>query len=207
MATYFNFNFITPAAPNDPLVDEAAHLNANWTEIDNKLAPYNNGTTVTPVEIGQEYIDASGRFAVWDGTSSRVPDDIDAAWSAWTNIPMLAPRVIRPGFQPKWRSNSLLRKVELTGGIQFDSSANTWTAGSSFQFNALSTGSPASSFAPIGGTHRSQAAAALTAGTVVVAAGYITVDTSGAFVRMSAQYLGGPGGGNFIMLDQVWWWY
>lgn len=203
---YLNFTKITPAAPNDPNVDEVSQLNANWDLLDTKLAPYVNGGTITNVETGQEFIN-SGRYAVWDGAAIRYPDDIDAAWSAWTNIPMNAPRAIRPSFQPKWRNNTLLRMVELAGGIQFDSAASAWTLGSSFQFNALSAGSPANTLGPVGGTFKATCAAALSAGTTVVAGGLITIDTSGSFVRMAAQYLGGPGGGNFLMLDQVWWWY
>lgn len=207
MADYLNFNKILPPTPNDPVVNEVTQLNNNWDLLDLKLTPLMNGGTLTLAEVGQEYLDSNSRFAVWDGSAARVPDDIDSAWSAWTNIPMLAPRVIRPSFQPKWRSNSLLRKVELNGGIQFDASANLWTQGSSFQFNALSAGSPANTLGPVGGKHINQCATGLTAGTSVTAGGYITIDTSGSFVRMAAQSLGGGGGGNFIQLDQVWWWY
>jgi len=207
VATFFNFTKIIPPTPNDPLVDEVAQLNANWDHLDLRLTPLMNGGTLTLAEAGQEYLDSNSRFAVWDGAAARVPDDIDSAWSAWANIPMLAPRAIRPSFQPKWRSNSLIRKVELSGGIQFDSSANPWTQGSSFQFNALSAGSPANTLGPVGGKHINQCATGLTGGTSVTAGGYITIDTSGSFVRMAAQYLGGGGGGNFVELDQVWWWY
>lgn len=205
--TYLNFTKVTPASPNDPLVNEATQLNANWDQLDSKLQPYIAGGSITNLEAGQEFFDSNFRFAVWDGSTTRIPDDIDSAWSAWTNIPMLSPRVIRSSFQPKWRNNSLLRKVELTGGIQFDASANVWTMGSSFQFNSLAAGSPANTLGPVGGKHIAQCAAALTGGTSVTAAGYIVIDTSGSFVRMSAQYLGGGGGGNFLQLEQVWWWY
>lgn len=207
MANYLNFTKVAPPAPNDPNVNEATQLNANWDELDNKLAPYNNGTTVTPVEVGQEYVDGSGRFAVWDGAAARVPDDIDAAWSAWTNLPMFTGRAIRSGYQPKWRLNSLLRIVQLSGGVQFDSSAGTWTTGGLFTINADASGSPPAVQIPVGGYHISPCAAALTAGTSVVAAGYIYIDKPGTFVRIRGQYMGGPGGGNFLMLEQVWWWY
>lgn len=204
---YLNFTKITPAAPNDPVVNEVTQINNNWDQLDSKLQPLDTGGSLSSLEAGQEYLDGSFNFTVWDGAAARTPDNIEGAWSAWTNIPMLSPRVIRSGFQPKWRSNSILRKVELTGGIQFDASANPWTMGSSFQFNSLASGSPASSLAPIGGKHIAQCAAALTGGTSVTAAGYVTIDSSGGFVRMSAQYLGGGGGGNFLQLEQVWWWY
>jgi hypothetical protein len=207
MANFFNFTKIVPAAPSDPLVDEAAQLNANWDHMDARLTPLMLGGTLTLAQAGQEYLDSNSRFAVWDGAAARIPDDIDSAWSAWTNIPMLAPRAIRSTFQPKWRSNSLLRKVELSGGISFDVSSNVWTQGTLFQFNALSAGSPANTLGPVGGKHVNQAATGLTAGTSVTAGAYIVIDTSGSFTRMSCQYLGGGGGGNFVQLEQVWWWY
>jgi hypothetical protein len=206
--TYLNFNKIIPPKPNDPTVDEVAQLNNNWDLLDAGLKPYIDGSAPTfTLETGQERFDGSDNFAVWDGAALRAPDDSALGWSAWTNIPMLAPRAIRTGFQPKWRSNSLLRKVELTGGIQADNVASAWTMGSLLQFNSLAAGSPANTFGPIGGKHVAPAGAALTAGTSVTAAGYIVIDVSGSFVRMSAQYLGGGGGGNFIQLEQVWWWY
>ncbi len=203
---YFNLNKITPAAPNDPTVNEVTQLNNNWDNLDSKLGIYINGGSLTGIETGQEYLGTGSRFAVWDG-AEFLTEDIDSAWSAWTNIPMLSPRAIRTGFQPKWRSNSLLRKVELTGGIQFDAAASAWTMGSSFQFNDLVTGSPTTTFTPIGGFHRAQCAAALTGGTSVTAAGRISIDTQSGFIKMSAQYMGGGGGGNFLQLEQVWWWY
>lgn len=207
MANYFNFTKITPVAPNDPLVDEVTQLNNNWDQLETKLTPYMNGGAIGMAQAGQETFDGSFRYAVWDGAALRIPDDIDAAWSAWTAIPMLAPRVIRPSFTARWRSNSILRMVELSGGIQFDAAANPWTMGSSFQFNTLGAGSPANTLGPIGGKHVSPVATALTAGTSVTANGIVTIDTSGSFVRMAAQYLGGGGGGNFMELEQVWWFY
>lgn len=204
---YINFTKIAPPTPNDPTVNEVTQINDNWDQLDLKLQPYMIGGSIVNLEEGQEYFNGSFNFTVWDGTAGVVPDDIAQGWSAWTNLPMLAPRVIRSGFQPKWRSNPLYRMVELSGGILFDAGANPWTMGSSFQFNQLAAGSPASSFVPVGGKHISQAATALTGGTSVASGAYITIDSSGGFVRMAAQYMGGGGGGNFVMLDQVWWWY
>lgn len=206
MADYLNFAKILPNSPNDPVVNEVTQTNANWDLLDTQMQSYLTGIP-TPTEVGQESFDSNFRYTVWDGAAKRIPDDIDASWSAWTAIPMLAPRVVRASFTPRWRSNSAYRMVELAGGIQFDNVASQWTMGSSFQFNSLAAGSPANTLGPVGGTHKSPAATALSAGTTVVASALITIDTSGSFVRMAAQYLGGPGGGNFIQLDQVWWWY
>ena len=207
--TYFNFTKITPPAPNDPLVDEVAQLNNNWDHIDTKLSPYLTGGTLTDVETGQEFLDTNLRFAVWDGAAIRIPDDIDGAWSAWTALPMFAPRVARASYTPRWRNNSAYRMVELAGGAQFNVAQDPWTLGGYFTLNADSAGAIPASMIPIGGTHVSQAAAALSAGTTVVAGAMIRIDKPGGntFCRVSVQYMGGPGGGNFIQLDRVWWWY
>lgn len=207
---YFNFNKITPPAPNDPLVDEAAQLNANWDHLDLKLQPYMSGGAIVNLETGQEFFNVGFNFSVWDGAATVTPDDIADNWSAWTNLPMATGRVVRTGFQPKWRNNPLLRMVELTGGVIFDGAAAAWPMGTSFLLNADSSGSPPLSMLPVGGKHVQQAAAALTGGTSVAAGAHIVVQNPGGtsgFVRVAAQYLGGGGGGNFIMLDQVWWWY
>lgn len=207
MADYLNFTKIIPPKPNDPVVNEATQINANLAMLDTQLQPYMLGGSLTLTEVGQESFNGAFRYSVWDGTSQILPDDIDSGWSAWTALPILSPRVLRTGFTPRWRNNSFTRMVELSGGVNFDASANPWTLGSQFQINQLASGSPTSSLAPIGGTHKSPCATALSAGTTLVAGGLVTVDSSGGFVRINAQYMGGPGGGNFLMLDQIWWWY
>ncbi|GHF92032.1 hypothetical protein [Streptomyces griseosporeus] len=200
---FLNLNKIT----GDPNVDEVNQINLNWDEIDNKVGPYIVGGFLPNVETGQEY-PSGGRYNVWNGSAGRTPDDtIQTGWGAWVNLPVVSPRAIRPGFQPKWRNNSYLRKIECAGGYQFDSAANPWTLGSYFAMNFSTTGSPGISFAPVGGIHVQPIAAALSAGTTVVASAMAKVDVSTDFVRISVQYMGGPGGGNFIMLDQLSWWY
>ena len=206
---YFTLNKITPPAPNDPNVNEVTQLNDNWDNIDLKLSPYISGGAMSGVQQGQEHFDSNFDFCVNDGASTIRPDDIGEGWSAWTNLPMLSPRAIRPSFTPKWRNNSLLRMVELTGGVLFDAVASAWTMGTSFIVNADAAGSPPASMQPIGNLHISPAATGLTTGTAVVASALVRVEIPGGstFVRIGAQYMGGPGGGNFVMLDQVWWWY
>lgn len=209
MAGFFNFNKITPPAPNDPTVNEEVQLNQNWDQLDTKLQSYINGGPISNIEVGQEIFDNNFNYCVWTGSSTRKPDDIVTSWSSWTNIPILSPRAPRPNFTPKWRNNSAYRMVELVGGILFDSASSAWTLGVLHTINSDTTGAIPASFAPIGGLHISQAAAGLSAGTTVVAAGHIQIDkpAGNTYTRIRAQYLGGPGGGNFIMLDQVWWFY
>lgn len=206
---YMNFTKIAPPAPNDPTVNEVTQLNNNWDLLDSKLSPYMSGGAISDIETGQEIFASGFRFGVWNGAAVRTPDDIDAAWSAWTAIPMFSPRVVRAGFTPRWRNNSLLRMVELSGGVLFNAAADPWTMGSLFTINADSAGAIPASMTPVGGTSRSPAATGLTAGTTVVAGALAIIDKPGGntFTRIQCQYMGGPGGGNFIMLDQVWWWY
>lgn len=206
---YINFTKITPAAPNDPVVNEDTQLNDNWDLLETKVGVYVTGGAVSDLETGQELFNGSFRYGVWNGSTTRITDDIDAAWSAWTNIPMFSTRAVRSGFQPKWRNNTLLRKVELTGGVLFNAAADPWTMGTLFTINADSSGSPPAAQVPVGGTHICQCAVALTAGTSVTAGGYAFIDKPGGntFTRIRVQYLGGGGGGNFVMLDQIWWWY
>lgn len=205
---YFNFTKIVPPAPNDPFVDEAAQINANWDHLDAKLEPYMFGGTISDIEQGQEFFNEDFEFCVYDG-GIVTPDDIPEGWSDWTNLPMQSGKFARSSFTPKWRNNPLYRMVELTGGVIFDVSAGPWTLGSSFLINADAEGSPPAEMRPIGNLHYSPCGASLTTGTSVVSAGFITVEqpVGSTYTRIGAQYLGGPGGGNFIMLDQVWWWY
>lgn len=206
---YFSFNKITPPAPDDPNVDEVTQLNENWDTIDLKIDPYINGGTISDIEIGQEFPNANFDFCVQGSGGTVIPDDISEGWSAWTNIPLLSPRSSPVGLTPKWRNNSLLRMVELTGAVTFNVAADPWTLGSSFLVNGDVVGSPPGSMQPIGNLHYSPAAAGLPADPAITAGGFITIEQPGGstYTRIRAQYLGGPGGGNFISLDQVWWWY
>lgn len=204
---YLNFNKITPPAPNDPLVNEVTQLNDNWDQLDTKLQPYMIGGSITDLETGQEFFDGDFRYCVWDGAAPRLPDNISAGWSAWTAFPMNAPRAARSGLIPKWRNNSLYRMVECVGGVLFNAAADPWTLGSAFTINTDTANSPPSSMVPIGAKHVSPLATGIPSAPAIVAGAMATVDVSGTHIRIQLQHLGGPGGGNFIQLDQLWWWY
>lgn len=205
---YLNFTKIVPAAPNDPNVDEVTQLNNNWDLLDSKLSPYMIGGTITNLEAGQEFFGGPNtRYAVWNGTASRYPDVIDSGWSAWNSFPMTL--AIRSGFVPKYRVNTTIRRVELVGGVQWDSAGNAWTLGALFNVtNDIAGGIPAA-YTPVGGKAVCIGAGPSTTSPSVVAAGYFVIDkpAGNTYIRIQAQYLGGPGGGNFLQLDQVGWWY
>lgn len=205
---YIPFNRIQPPAPNDPLVNEQSQLNANWDLLDSKLKPYYYGGTISNVEVGQEFFSGSNfNFAVWDGTAPVIPEAIPEGWTAWTNLPVATGRSARAGFTPQWRSNPLYRMVELSGGFLYDGASSAWPTQTLVTLNQAAANSPASSFAPVSGKDVQPCSVALTDGTSIVAGGLVTIDVSGGFVRIRGQYMGGPGGGNFFMLDSVWWWY
>jgi hypothetical protein len=206
---YLNFTKITPAAPNDPNVDEAAQLNANWDLLDAKLAPYMVGGTISNVQQGQEFFSgADTRYAVWDGTATRIPDTMDTGWSAWTNFPMAGTFTARSGFRPKWRVNTIIRRVECVGGVIWDAAGNAWSNGL-WQIFADAAGDVPATYLPVGGKAVCIGAGPSTSAGNNVAASYFVIDKPVGYtnLRIQGQYLGGLGGGNFIQLDQVGWWY
>jgi hypothetical protein len=206
---FLNFTKIAPAAPNDPNVNEVTQLNNNWDLLETKLTPYISGGTITGIETGQEFFGAGFEYTVWNGSAGRQPDDCASSWSAWTTVPLIAPFTHRTGHTLKWRTNSLLRMVELVGSVQADAAASAWTPGSTVTITSDVAGAIPVQNTPIGGIHFGVCATALSAGTTVVAGARIVVDKPGAnnFCRLRATYMGGPGGGNFIQADQIWWWY
>lgn len=205
---YLPFNRIEPPAPNDPQVNEQTQLNGNWDLLDSKLKPYYQGGFLNNVEVGQEFFSGVNfDFGVWDGAATVTPEAIPEGWTAWTNLPVATGRSARGGFTPRWRNNPLYRMVELSGGFLYDGAASAWPNNAAHLLNAPSAGSPPTSMVPVGGKHIQPCAVALTEGTINVAGGLVVVDIDSGFVRIRGQYMGGPGGGNFIMLDQVWWWY
>lgn len=202
--TYFNLLQIAPPSPNDPLVNEVTQINNNWDDIDTKIGALTTTTgTITSPEQGQEYITNTGRTRVWNGAANRDPDDIDASWTAWTALPVAATVAVRPSFTPRWRNNTALRRVELAGGILKDAGAGAWPAAVVVVTTGVS-GIP-DTLQPIGGVTRQMSAAALpaTGGT----GAWWQVDTNTSFVRLRTRYMGPAGGGNFIQLDGIEWWY
>lgn len=204
----FNFNLITNP-PADEFVNEATQLNANWNDLETKLSWFQAFGTITTgiLDPGFEAL-ISGRQAVWNGTAMRNPSSIPGTWSPWATLSPVSPYVLRTGFPIKWRSNNTLRKVELTGGF-----LNTVSA-SAFPHTAYATlinAGISSAFKPVGGTHfQHSATAAITSATVgvdVATARIRVTQTSTNPCVIDCHYLGADGGGNFVMLDGVEWYY
>lgn len=205
--TYFNFTKVTPASPNDPFVNVTTHLNNNWDEIDSKFTTLTGmPSTLTSPEQGQEIYDVVGnRFRVWNGTAWRDTDAIDSAWSAWSTLPLSANVIARPNVVLKWRNNTLLRRVELSGAVEKDVAQDPWSAG----LILITTGTSGipSTLQPIGGLTFFSGAAALPSVSGNGACGYHKIDVVGSWVRIQSQYVGGNGSGNFLQYDRVRWWY
>lgn len=204
----FNFNLITDP-PGDEYVDEESQLNHNWDQIESGLGwlQYYNAQPPS-LDVGIEALTGGNRHAVWNGSALRTPYSIPSGWTAWTTLTPVSPYVVRGAAYPfKWRRNSELRKVQVTGGIINTASAVAWPHTSWATF--LTTGI-ASTYQPVGGLHLQHTATSGINSTVVgedVAASRVRARTVGATVWLEAHYMGADGGGNFLMLDRLEWYY
>ena len=211
MPGYFDLVKITPPAPNDPTVNEVTQLNDNWDKLDTRLGVYRtfSGNPV-PLQEGQEFtgnVLGYGKvFAVWDGTTLRVPDRVMTDWTAWEVLPVVNCQSVT-GQPVKWRSNPVLRRVELCGSVIKDGAGSAWPA-SVVKITANTGGIP-DALKPFGGkTFSSNAAAAPDAMIALVSGFYVKVyGNAVASTQIDVRYLGGPGNGNFGSLDGTSWWY
>lgn len=210
---FINLTKITPAAPNDPTVNEVTQLNNNWDEINTRLekmktSPGIIDVTDNPVannvEIGMEAA-RSNRLHVWDGSAWRFTDVHDTGWSAWTNIPLSISVASRPGFIPQYRTNSLLRLGELRGCLLKDGIASAWTHNLNVvASNAVSQ--PIASFTPVTVFSYMLGTSIPTTPTTQTAAARGFINGVDGW-RLTVCWEGSSGGGNFISLDDMKWWY
>ena len=211
---YFDFNYVTDP-PNDEFVDEVGQLNDNWQEVADKINPFNQkpadftGITV-PVgteAFDPEHVGSEDRIAVWNGTTWIRSLNHTTSWDTWELVPVRAPRLIRTGFPLVYRLNQVTRRVVLMGGVQFDAGAGPWTTNTTYEITT-DAALPVS-LAPVGDLSYQQAAT----GQVTVANQFasaiieIKAATGPDRTAISVRYQGDAGGGNFIMLDGIEWWY
>jgi hypothetical protein len=206
--TYFNFNKITPpVGPSDPLVDVNSQLNANWDEIDRTLSVQQGLSPVVNPEIGLEVIDMPNRrFNVYNGSAFISPDDIDNAWTDYIAIPLLAP--IFPRLTPRYRSNPLLRRVEVHGQAQNGSLPSAFGT-ATFQITADTGGIP-DSMKPVTQKVIYNNSGGPTTNPSLASASYITVianPTAGNSVRISGRFMGASNSNSSLFLDGLAWWY
>lgn len=211
---YFNFNYVTNP-PNDELVNPTTQLNANFTELDDKIKGFNTqpNTIVSP-PVGTEGLfpgtpsTDNYRIGVWTGTEWIRTINANLAWEAWTTLNLLAPAVQRSSvFTPKYKINSVYARLVLGGGVLLNAAADPWPTGTTVRITA--TGAIPIAYAPIGGwSYQPVAVASPTgAGGFSVAQAIVDAVTDPTDVRISIRYQGDAGGGNFVMLDSLGWWF
>lgn len=211
---YFDFNYVTDP-PNDETVDEVTQLNDNWQEVANKINPFNQSPadfTGITVPKGTEAFDpehagSENRIAAWNGTTWIRSLNHGSAWNAWQLVPIRAPRVLRTGFPVAIRVNQVTRHVVLMGGVLFDAGSGAWTTNTTYEITT--DAAIQQSLAPVGGLSYQQGATGMitTANGFASAVVEIKSATGPDRTAISVRYQGDAGGGNFIMLDGIEWWY
>lgn len=213
--TYFNFNFVTDP-PNDELVNVEAQINDNWEDVETKLLPFNQkpsdfGAIVKPkgTEAFRPTPGFEHRISAWDGAEWRSSLAHSTSWGLWQTVLIRAPTVIRPNFPVVARVNAMLRKVEISGGVLFDGAASAWPTGTTVEITADTA--IQTSFAPANAAK--QAFQQVATGAITVANGFASavaiVEQKAGPDRtaISVRYQGDAGGGNFIMLDGLGWYF
>lgn len=204
---FFNFNLLTDP-PGDPLIDEDVYLNQNWDKLDSRLNQFQQipNTIAATIPIGTEAFRTSGLVMVWTGSAWRNADSIPLGWSAWNLISIEpAAAVNRPGFELKYRVNTVCRKVELAGGLRATAASGPWVRGK-ILVTTTTGGIPAAN-KPVY-DHIQQSATGI--GTVAgqFASARIHIEANGTnSVKLFVSYQGDDIGGNFVMFDNVKWFY
>lgn len=210
---YLSLNKITPAAPNDPLVNRVTHLNDNWDEINaatlkmhqasGTLDLFNN-PGANSVETGQEIIHLSRKY-VWNGSAWIGVIDYAATWSAWTQVPLSANVINRTSFPLEYRTNPDLRRGELRGCIQRDAVPTAWVHNTDvIASNAVSQ--PIANFPPSVETDFLTGTSLPTTPSTQTAGAHCKLNATNGW-QLTVRFRGSAGALNFIALDGMHWWY
>jgi len=211
--SFISLNRITPAAPNDPLVNRVTHLNDNLDEINNLMDKMqtaagtadlyaNPGTN--NVETGQEITHLSHKY-VWTGSVWKAIVDAAAGWSSWTQVPLSANVINRTGFNLEYRTNSGLRKGELKGHIQRDAVPTAWVHNTDVvASNAVSQ--PIAGFTPVVEADFIIGASLPTTPSTQVSSAHCKINGTNGW-QLTVRWRGNAGSLNFICLDGCSWWY
>lgn len=206
---FFNFNLITDP-PNDEFVNEDTQLNQNLDKLDTKLALFPAlPTVITPLVMGTEVLNDSDPFpspAVWDGTGWRYMDNDDEDFDLWQSLPLIAPITGRTGIMPRYRVNTVIRKVELAGGVLATAAAAAWSR-TKVQITA-NTGGILDAYKPVGTQSIQQVATGAGTAAGQFASARITIEgNAGNSVKISVSYQGDNVNGNFVQLDGAGWYF
>lgn len=210
--TYFNLNKVTDP-PLDELVDEVTQINDNWQELDDKTKPMTVNPSVfgaIPLVQGLEAFDpaGTGRIALWTGAQWVRGIEHSFGTGAWTALAIRAPIVARTGFPPVAKVDTWSRKITLAGGVILNATADPFVTGTTYEITTDAAISP--TLIPVNGGQSIQYGAV---GAITAASGFgsavVTIESKSSPSRtaISVRYQGDAGGGNFIMLDGITWWY
>lgn len=207
---YFNFNYVTNP-PLDELVNPTTQLNANWQEVDDKIKGFNTqpNTVINP-PLGSEALHPvdTHRIGVWNGTEWIRSINPNLSWGVWTAFNLLAPAVQRSAvFTPKYKVNSVYARVALSGGVLFNVAADPWPTGTTVRIT--DTGAIPIAYKPLGGWSYQTVAVSTPSGAGGFSSAQAIVDavTDPSDIRISIRFQGDSGGGNFVMLDSLGWWF
>ncbi|MGS2592232.1 hypothetical protein [Streptomyces hebeiensis] len=212
---YFNFNYVTDP-PNDEQVDPITQLNENWEDVNDKIRPFQDRPTtlINPPKGTEAFYPESPssdsyRIAVYNGTSWCRSLNHSGSQAVWQALELRSPYVARTGFPPVAKIFPFMRYVILSGSVQISASATPWPTNTSVEITTDTAIN--SSLTPVnGGFSMSQCAT----GQVTAANGFAsavvwlqaeTTPTNRVAIRV--RYQGDSGGGNFVSLDGMRWWY
>lgn len=200
--------------PNDEAVNYQTQLNENWSEIDDKITPFNSqpaNFTGIAIPVGTEAIDyvaddgVKYRVAVWDGTKWNRTLNHSFAWTPWQILPVRAPVVAKSDTPPMIRVNLVEQRVVLMGGVIYNATADAWPANTDVE---ITTDTAVESvYAPYSGLHVQQLASGVITTANSFASAVASVSPVATRTAIKVRYQGDAGGGNFIQLDGLEWWY
>lgn len=202
---FFDFNYVTDP-PNDELVNEQTQLNDNLDKLDSRLAQFQKGLDhITNPPLGTE-AQLFGAVGVFTGTSWRYPVSIHNGWGSWQTLPLQSPVIARVDYTPRYKINTTIRKVILSGAVTYGPTPSMWPY-SKVKITS-NTGGISSFYNPV----NNLAIQYVTAGAVTVDGGYagarLFVESNGTnSVSISIHYQGDDNNGDFVSLDGVSWWF
>jgi hypothetical protein len=211
---YFDFNYVT-TPPNDETVDEVTQLNNNWEEVETKLLPFNQqpadftGITIPKGTMAMRPDDGSDRMAVWNGIEWSGSVNPANVWEAWQPVSLRAPVIARTGYTLEAKIDTLSRRIVLMGGVQLNATADAWNTATTYEITTDTAIQSSLAPANVDGVSIQQGAtgAVTTASGFASAVIWIQRRTVPDRTAISVRYQGDAGGGNFIMLDGIEWWY
>ena len=152
--TFYDFDIMADQ-PADPTVNVVTQLNNNWDKFDSRLT--NNlqlATDINNIPLAQRETGMliAGRLAginglfYWNGAAWVKPVDYTKAWTSWADVQLAVGRFYYTDAPLRWRRNTALRLVELSGGLV---SSTAWP-GTYTSIVALTGSGIPNTFKPIG---------------------------------------------------------